>query len=173
MASISCSASAARTCTWQSERTSIEGRSLGTISNYELSREVSKYGLYAFGSTQNYMNFDRHAQFDPIPGLSNAALNARLANDAATTAMDNEQATVDGINQKLGLLHGKIYGGSAGPSDFADYGSALNQFAVESAKLPALQTTQAQTRDAWFAARLAFLNQANSIDQNPGAIEKV
>jgi hypothetical protein len=89
MASISCSASPARTCTWRSERTSIEGLSLGTISNYELSREVSKYGLYAFGNAQNYMTSTQQKTIVDAQTAFFAAADEKLKQDTIMVTEDN------------------------------------------------------------------------------------
>lgn len=118
------------------------------------------------------MNFDRASQFNPIPALSNAALEARIADDTATTSTDGQQATVDGLSTKATLLKSKVqpYGGATS-ADYIAYGQTLAALEVESAKLPALQAAQSQTRVNWLSARSAFLAKANSIDDNPGAVE--
>ena len=118
------------------------------------------------------MTFDRHSQFDPLPGLSMKALVARMADDQATSVMAAQQSTVDDLRNKTILLTIHQFQ-PATPDDYIAYGNALAEFRAETAKLPPLQSAQAATRQNWSAARKAFLDKANDIDNDPGAVEQV
>ncbi len=118
------------------------------------------------------MNFDRHSQFDAIPGLSVKALLARIANDQANTAMGAQQATVDGLTNKVTLLKIQQFQ-PATADDYIAYGNAVKDLEAAKGVLPPLQAAEVATRAAWTAARKAFLDKANAIDDDPGAVEQV
>ena len=119
------------------------------------------------------MTFDRASQFNPLTQLTAEALKARLADDAATTAMDAQQSTVDALTRQTTAIFKKVMAGVATDEEYVTFGQANAQLKVESAKLPALQSAQADTHVAWDIARTKLRAQIDSLDQNPGQVEAV
>lgn len=117
--------------------------------------------------------FDRVAQYQPIHALVDAAQKSRIADDAATTAMDSQQATIDDLTRKVKILESKVqpWGGGT-PSDFQNYGLTLGTLQTEQTKLPALQDAQSKTKTDSDAARKALFIAVAAIDINPGQQER-
>lgn len=117
--------------------------------------------------------FDRAAQYQPIHALVDAAQKARTADDAATTAMDSQQAAVDDLKRQISLLASKVqpWGGATG-GDYQKYGQLLTWLETEYGKLPDLQATQAATKVASDLARKAMRDAVDAVDINPGQQER-
>jgi len=119
------------------------------------------------------MTFDRASQFNPLDGLKAAAMAARIADDAATTAMDNQQAVVDALNRRINVLNQKNLAGVASDDEVIELGQSRKLLKVEDPKRGPLQAAQADTHVAWDIARAALRAQIDYLDQNPGVVEKV
>lgn len=117
--------------------------------------------------------FDRHAQYDPIHAMQDAARDTKIADDGATTAMDAQQATVDALVAKITLLQSKIgpYGGAT-DQDYIDFGQAKIWYKTESAKLPALIDAQAKTKVAKDTADKTWRDAVDATKVNPGQQER-
>lgn len=118
------------------------------------------------------MTFDRAAQFAPIDKLKAAGLLARVADDSATTAMDAKSDLALSLSQQITALSAKMRDKGATSTDYRNIADLTDQLDAANAPFADLTAAQGKTHVAWDVARQAIRDWVDSLDQDPGVVEK-